>query len=683
MPPCRAAALAAAIVFGCAPYAAAQEPVVRDWNTPAALDLVQRAIARRTAQLADTGLSDYKATAHGYVTFLAQLGEGFRDPPQVVRADELAVEVYWRAPNRSKQRVVGRRFEVVKPTDIAYHRDHLVVVQNNFPEIIRLGEGDEVRDVPHPLSPAGRDAYDFAIADSLRIQVAGRTWDVVTVEFRPRDERQPRAVGAVFLDRETAAVVRLSIGFTRAALIDPSLEDVSVVLDNGLVEGRFWLPRRQEIEIRRTGTWLEFPARGIIRGTWDICCVEVNQTPPPAFFNGPEVVFAPTPELAAYPFPGRIADSLPALARAAFDGHAADIVRERAAALVGAAALRRAARWRVGGTSASDFVRVNRVEGLALGARILAPLHGGAGADVAVRYGSDDRLVKYDAGLAWIGSAVRVGVAAFDAYRDIGAVPEASGLGNSIAAQELGADATDEYRATGVRAYLESGRSVRWRATVERTRETPLAVHAVPFSGAFRPAAPADPIATTSAAVTLDGRAEVAGFTGSWRARGRVALPDTPSGAHTASSFANGMVTGDVERVVGYGTLGLRMLVAGAAGPQVPAQSLSYVGGPATGPGYAVHSLGGRAAGFVRADWAVPVGRFALPLGRFGAAPVDVKSVPFVAAAWASGTGWRRSLGLGIVTLYDALRVDVVRGVDREGRWDVRLDFGRAFWPIL
>src|SRR5581483_3929595 len=57
---------------------------------------------------------------------------------------------------------------------------------------------------------------------------------------------------------------------------------------------------------------------------------------------------------------------------------------------------------------------------------------------------------------------------------------------------------------------------------------------------------------------------------------------------------------------------------------------------------------------------------------------------PFRSAASPSrAAGWRRSLGLGIVTLYDALRVDVVRGVDREGRWDVRLDFGRAFWPIL
>ncbi|MBI1809533.1 MAG: hypothetical protein HYR75_06490, partial [Gemmatimonadetes bacterium] len=131
------------------------------------MSLVDLAIARRSAQLADTGLSDYHATAHGYLTFLAQVGAGYPDPPKVVRTDELAVEVYWRAPNQSKQRIVGRRDTLLLPTDIAYHRDHLAIVQNNFPGIIRLGDGDEVRDVPHPLSAAGREAYDYAVADSL------------------------------------------------------------------------------------------------------------------------------------------------------------------------------------------------------------------------------------------------------------------------------------------------------------------------------------------------------------------------------------------------------------------------------------------------------------------------------------------------------------------------------------
>src|SRR5512140_232049 len=78
------------------------------WNDARTLALVTRATERRASQIADTTLIDYKATAHGYVTFLAQFGEGFPEPPKIVKADELGLEVYWRAPDLSKQRIMGR-----------------------------------------------------------------------------------------------------------------------------------------------------------------------------------------------------------------------------------------------------------------------------------------------------------------------------------------------------------------------------------------------------------------------------------------------------------------------------------------------------------------------------------------------------------------------------------------------
>ncbi|HJP60905.1 MAG TPA: hypothetical protein VJ865_12935, partial [Gemmatimonadaceae bacterium] len=266
------------------------------WNDARTLALVTRATERRASQIADTTLVDYKATAHGYVTFLAQFGEGFPEPPKIVKADELGLEVYWRAPDLSKQRIMGRRDTLLLPTDINYHRDHLGIVQNNFRNIIRIGEGDEVRDVPHPLSPAGLQAYDFVIRDSLQIRLGDRVLDVYEVRVRPKDDRQPRTVGSVYIDRESSDVVRMTFSFTRAALIDKELEDVSVVLENALIEGRYWLPRRQEVEIRRTGSWLDYPARGIIRGRWEICCYEINQGIPPSYFTGPEIVMAPPSE---------------------------------------------------------------------------------------------------------------------------------------------------------------------------------------------------------------------------------------------------------------------------------------------------------------------------------------------------------------------------------------------------
>ena len=87
----------------------------QQWNDARTRALVEQATQRRALQIADTALASYKATAHGYLTFLAQLGEGFTEPPKIVKADELALEVYWQAPNLSKQWIVGRRDTLLLP----------------------------------------------------------------------------------------------------------------------------------------------------------------------------------------------------------------------------------------------------------------------------------------------------------------------------------------------------------------------------------------------------------------------------------------------------------------------------------------------------------------------------------------------------------------------------------------
>src|SRR3989454_3171057 len=181
------------------------------------------------------------------------------DPPRLVKADQLELEVYWKAPASSKQRVVGWRDRAELPTDINYHRDHLGIVQNNFGAAIRLGEGDEVRDVPHPLSAAGPDLYDYALADSTTITFPQREVRVVALRVRPKNFDAPRIVGTLYVDAATADLVRLAFNFTPRAYLDAQLEDVSIVLDNALWEGRVWLPYRQELAIPRRGPRLDVP----------------------------------------------------------------------------------------------------------------------------------------------------------------------------------------------------------------------------------------------------------------------------------------------------------------------------------------------------------------------------------------------------------------------------------------
>jgi len=254
----------------------------QSWDSPDALALVRRAVDQRAAVEADSMLQSYRTRAHGFVFFLAQVGEGLTEPPRLVKADELDVEVYWQAPNRSKQVVLGWRDGAFLPTDIEYHRDHLGIVTNNFGDVIRIGEGDEVRDAIHPLSRAGPAAYRYALGDSLTISTGGGEVTVREVQVRPRSFALPLVVGTLYIDSETAELVRFRFSFTPAAYLDRQLEDITIVLENARFEKRWWLPYRQEIEIRRRASFLDFPARGIIRGRWEIADYDLNVGMPAA-----------------------------------------------------------------------------------------------------------------------------------------------------------------------------------------------------------------------------------------------------------------------------------------------------------------------------------------------------------------------------------------------------------------
>ncbi len=663
------------------------------WNDSRTMALVTRATERRARQLADTGLADYTATAHGYVTFLAQVGEGFPDPPKIVKADELALEVYWRAPNHSKQWIVGRRDTLLLPTDIRYHRDHLGIVQNNFPNIIRLGEGDEVRDVPHPLSTAGLATYDFAISDSMRLTIPGREIDVYEVKLRPKDERAAAAVGAVYLARDDAQVVRMTLSFTRAALIDRELEDVSIVLENALTEGRFWLPRRQEIEIRRTGTWLDFPARGIIRGRWEICCYHVNDGLSDALFTGPEVVPGPAAAQAAHHWTGAILDSLPPDVRAASE---ADVrrVQEEARSLIRADALARARRTSIAAPAASDLLRVDRAEGMSLGAGLRRRLGGGLDATVAGRYGFSDHQPKGRFTLAWRSPSGRtLRLDAFREYRDASDTPETSGIRNSIAAQEFGSDYSEPWDVRGISLGLELGApgSSRWGIEAAYLRNRAVAVAAQPATGRYEPT-----LAVASGEgpmLTMGAERPPGAWPGGLNARGRAEIrfgrESNPAG--DPSTFARAYGELQLERPAGPGTLLWRLGGGFATGQgAIPLQQRFFAGGPVTAPGFEYHQFSGTRLLSQRLEWRLPMSFVRIPLGRWGAIPGHATFAPFANltgvsdtdAVTRSSSGWYPTVGAGLLVFFDLVRIDVARGL-RDGRWTFGVDLSRDFWRVM
>ena len=677
---------------------AVQPAGAQAWDDPRTMALVERATKGRAEQLADSTLVDYRATAHGYLTFLVQLGQGFPDPPSVVKSDELALQVYWRAPNLSKQIIEGRRDTLLLPTDIRYHRDHLGIVQNNFPNFIRLGEGDEVRDVPHPLSADGLHLYDFAIRDSLAIRLAGQDRFVYEVAVRPRDESAARIVGAVYIDTASAQVVRMAFAFTHAAYLDRELEDISIVLENALVDDRYWLPYRQDIEIRRTGTWMQFPARGIIRGRWDICCYEINARLAPTLFGGSEIVEAPPTITSSYHWTGRILDSLPPDVRAATE---ADVrrVQDEARDLVRTEALSRSAGVEPAARRVSDVARVDRVEGLALGGGASARLGGGFGAAATARWGLDDHQAKGrgSVGYEWA-SGRSIALFAMRDYRDVGDRPEVSPLVNSIAAQEFGSDRTDPYDVRGLGLELALGRwaGADWSVVAAHEDQNRLAVHAAPWHGAYAATVPAWSVGEERLAVDarrslqatalgdLSVHAQIRG--GSFMGRDTTLAPRHPT-------FGRAFVEAHAQRKVGADALVLDATAAGVHGSSgVPAQEYVFLGGPVSGPGYDYHQFAARFGATAHAEWRVPVPFPAISLGAFGLAPATATLAPYVhtmyvtnGASFATAArGWYPSVGVGFMVLFDLARFDVARGLRRgTGRWTFSFDLAPALWRVL
>jgi len=694
------------------------------WNDSLSRALIDRAVMRRAQQLADTGLVDYRATAHGYVTFLAQLGEGFPTPPKVLKADELELEVYWHAPNQSKQRIVGRRDTLLLPTDIAYHRDHLGIVQNNFPNLIRVGEGDEVRDVPHPVSALGTSLYDFAISDSFAIGTGSQRIRVYEIKVRPKDDRQPRVVGAVYIDPDEAQIVRMNLSFTRAAFLDDALEELSIVLENRLVAGKFWLPSEQRIEIKRNGEWLDYPVRGIIRGRWEIGDYQFNMGLTPALFVGPEIVQAPPEQLKRYPWTGQVLDSLPPDVRAVTDP---DIERVQAEAreLVRARALERAQRARLSARNVSDFARFDRVEGLALGGGVAKQLGAGISVNVHARYGLDDHLAK---GGATIGitrpNGLALRVFASRDFRDVGDLPERSSVVNSLAAQEFGSDYTDPYlvRAVGAAADFPAAFGFHPRFTASYEWQSPLAVRARTVTGVFEPTVPVDDWRASRLSLELE-RSPALWLVGTELSvhaelRGTIPYQRQPAFGSLVDRdlrTIRGALIATVERPIGATRLATETVMAAMStvdlnGVVDPASELVYFGGPVSAPGYDYHSLVSRSGFSEHVEWRLPAPFPAFSLGRFGRVPARGAFAPFVHVVGVprylrapcvpppsqtpaveaerlgcdlQAGGFYPSMGAAYLLPFDLVRIEAARGLARGGRWTFNVDVSREFWSIL
>jgi hypothetical protein len=656
------------------------------WNTEPTLGLVRRAVERRLAAQADSGLTSYRSRAHGFVFFLAQVGEGMAEPPRLVKADELDVEVYWQAPNRSKQVILGWRDGTYLPTDISYHRDHLGIVTNNFGNVIRIGEGDEVRDVPHPLSPAGLTAYDYALSDSIEIRSVSGAVTVYEIRVRPRSFKQALVVGTLYVDVATAELVRFRFSFTPPAYLDRHLEDISVVLENALYEGRYWLPYRQEVEIRRRATWLDFPARGIIRGRWEIQDYELNTALPEGLFARPSIggLLQPGGNTEwAEPLEQAIAGVAQPVNRQDMESLRAEVERIAGSQFLAGLPARRLA---IG--SVSDIARINRVQGLTLG-------FGGSIAVASPRiqiqpyvaYGTSDQRLLGSLSAHWNGGATRISLGAYRRIDDFSELPVIAPLVNSLSAQETGKDYGDYVLLHGAElgAQRRLGGRTWIRASVGVEESQTVATSATPANGTYRPNPPLGAGTYGLARVELE---QAGGGIGLHRdVQGRISL-EAGEGGDEYVRVAGELL---LQHQLGPGELAARLHL-GAGTDGLPAYRGFAIGGRGTLVGEPFRAYGGREMALAHVEWRFGVPVPALTVGSFASTGRSVTLAPFISAGyaarpyeqlpWTASDGIRPVAGVAVELLMRLIRIEAGVGL-RDGGVGVTVDINRDWWGLL
>jgi hypothetical protein len=639
------------------------------WNSERALELIERARQRRAAPLMDSGLMNYQAAAAGHIYFFLDRADS--EERNLVRVDQIALEVYWAAPNRTKQRIIGLRDASKLPNEMHYHLDHLTVVQDEFGDIIRLGDGDEVRDVPHPAAPGSSQVYDFRLADSLMIRLAGSAEPILVheIEVRPRSIDRPAFVGSVFLDQASAAIVRMNFTFTPASYVDQRLDYIHVGLDNGLWDGRYWLPNEQTLEIRRQVPIFDFPVGGVIRGVVRISNYEFNQNLPPRLFSGARIVAVPRAIREAHEFSDGLFDHVEMEGLSSTTDLAA--LRRQATALLGQRYLSGLPRLRFYLPHSSAALRYNRAEALYLGGGLSYATSSASRLRVTSGYATGAGHLSLTG--EWrIEPSERAEVslrAGHNRLRDLGLRPGIPGLLNTIAAAGFGEDFLDPYFGSGAGIDIERRLGDNWRTGIsfdyERQRSATLVEKSafLDQSANFREVRPISEGDHIRSVIALHHGKSGVGWNGALLVE---------AGRMHGAGYLRPTIEASTRYRTGEGdaTIEARGAAGLLLGTAPPPQALFLLGGPATLPGYRYRTFAGDRFALAELeahyDLAAPWVRLRV-MGAAGWTSLNHAAIP---ANWPvePTAGLRTSIGAGLGLFYDLLRVDLVRGLQR-GHW--------------
>jgi len=603
----------------------------------------------------------------------------------LVKTDQIALEVYWQAPNQTHQRIVGLRDEKSLPTNISYHLDHLTVVQDEFGDRIRIGDGDEVEAVLHPAAPGAESFYDYLLADSITLTLQGAPEAIRVYELlvRPKNPEIPAFIGSIFLDRASKAIVRMNFTFTPASYVDSYLDRIQISLENGLWEGRYWLPYRQQLEIRREVPWLDIPAGSVIKGWFELRDYQINPPLPPTLFRGPVVTALPEEARRAFQFEDSLhahldtEGFLPPPEMGEIRSMALELAGQKYLSGLGGL------RLHLPEPTISSGLRFNRAEGVFLGGGFSIGLHPSFALATHGGYAFGRERPLAQITLSGGERAPRTGFTGFlNLPRELGPTQAISGAMNSLSALFLDRDYQDLFFSSGIQAFQEwrpeRGGALSLIARWENQRSARDEVSSDPSRSKFRPVL-----------MTEDGL---------WRSIEVRAERPTPwagislKGGGLLGHFdrrAFGRLSGGVDLRQRWLTEGVEIqgsLEGGALLGDAPRQALFLLGGRGTVPGYPFHSQAGDAYWLFRTEGSRDLVVPWLRLRAFGAAGGTHHGETPLPASWPQdGSNSQAptlllSGGLGLGLGWDVIHLDLARGLREGGDWEIILSVNHAFW---
>ena len=100
----RSTLLLGAALLALVPQALVAQEESAPWNDPVVLRLVERARELRESTVVDSSFQSYKAEARGYVYFYFDRPDS--EVRNLVKADQIALDLFWRAPDSTRQVIV-------------------------------------------------------------------------------------------------------------------------------------------------------------------------------------------------------------------------------------------------------------------------------------------------------------------------------------------------------------------------------------------------------------------------------------------------------------------------------------------------------------------------------------------------------------------------------------------------